>query len=239
MSKGWKLGIGIPLLLIGLVLASSMGLVLAIFGSDGKLSTPGFRANGTGVAIVADDLRIDDLPDARETFTQLQATVQVDLSSAGEDVFVGVAPAAQAQAYLEGAPIDVVTDLDAPEIRTRPVRGRGRVAPPGSQDIWVATAEDGRPLEWTLLPGEWWLVVMNADGSPGIDVSGTAAVEVPVLGAFVVAVLIVGLALMAGGLAFVISAIRMGSRTRRDAPPPPPPPSTSGRSAPPRPDAYG
>lgn len=239
MSKGWKLGIGIPLLLLGLVLAGSTGLALSFFGADGRLTSPAFHAATEGVAIVADDIQIDDLPGARDTFTQLQATVELDLSGVSGDIFIGVAPAADARAYLRDAPIDVVSDFDPFALRTRPVRGRANVERPGSQDFWVASTDGGRPLTWDLVPGDWWLVVMNVDGSAGVDVGGTASVEVPVLGAALAVLLVVGLAMLAGGLIFVVSAARTGARTRAGTPPPPPPPTVGGRPAPPRPDSLG
>jgi hypothetical protein len=237
MSKGWKLGIGIPLLLLGLLLAGSMGLVLSFLGTEGRFTSPELRAAGDGVAIVAEDIRFEDLPEARETFTQLQATIRVDLRSANGDIFVGIAPATEAEEYLDGAAIDVVTDLEPLGVRTRTIAGKGDVEPPGAQDIWVVSTDSERPLEWTLLPGDWWLVVMNVDGSAGVDVAGTAGVEVPVVGAVVIALLIVGLALLAGGLGFIISATR--TRPPVHAATPAPPPIVGGRPAPPRPDAFG
>jgi hypothetical protein len=238
MSKGWKLGIGIPLLLLGLVLAGTMGLVLSFLGTDGRFTSPELRAAGDGVAIVAEDIRFEDLPEARETFTQLQGTIRVDLRSANGDIFVGIAPAAEAEEYLDGAAIDVVTDLEPLGVRTRTIAGKGDVEPPGAQDIWVVSTDSERPLEWTLLPGDWWLVVMNVDGSAGVTVAGTAAVEVPVVGAVVIVLLVVGLALLAGGLGFIISATRSRPRVHA-ATPAPPPPVVGGRPAPPRPDAFG
>jgi len=242
VSRGWKLGIGIPMLLIGLVLAASMGLVLSFFGPGGRLRSPELRASSDGVAIVADDIKLDGFPDARETFTQLQATVEVDLTSVEGDLFIGVAPAAEARSYLEGAPIAIVTELVPFGLRTRDVPGDGGVGAPGSRDIWVASSEGGRPLSWTLLPGDWWLVVMNADGSAGVDVTGTASIHAPVLGTVVLVLLIVGLGLLAGGLGFVISGTRATPRAKRGAPPPPPPPAAGlggGVTPPPRPDAFG
>lgn len=244
MPKGLKLVVGIPLLLIGMLMAAGMGLVLSLLGVDGRLSSPELRASSQGVAIVADDIPLDEFPEARDAFTQLQAMVELDFGSgsgSGSDgIFLGIAPASQARDYLEDAPIDRVTDFDPfgiAQTASRP--GSGDVGPPGAQDFWVTTSEGGRPLSWTLLPGEWWLVVMNADGSAGVEVAGTASVHVPALTVVVVIFLIVGLGLLAGGIFFVISATRMHPRIRRDAPPPPPPPLVGSRVAPPRPDAFG
>jgi hypothetical protein len=239
VSKGWKLGFGIPLLLLGLVLVGSGGLMLSFIGADGRLTSPAFHAASEGVAIVADDIQIENLPGARDTFTGLQATVELDITSTGGDLFIGVAPAEDAMSYLRDAPIDVVSDFDPFDVRTRPIRGRGQVEPPSSQDFWVASTEGGRPFSWELLPGEWWLVVMNPDGSAGVDVGGTASIDVPVLGAAVAGLLVFGLATLAGGLIFVISATRTAPRARPGTPPPPPPSGLGGRPAPPRPDAIG
>jgi hypothetical protein len=238
VARGLKLGIGIPLVLLGLVLAAGVGLALSLFGPDGRLSSPEVRGRSDGVAIVMEDIHIDGVPRAMDTFTQLQATAELDLTSPGGDVFVGIAPAAEARAYLKGAPIDVVTDVDVHggpvELRTRSIRGRGDVAPPASQDFWIASTQGEHRISWTLVPGDWWLVVMNADGSRGVDVAGTASIDVPFLAGVMWGLLIVGVAMLAGGIALIVSATRAPRAQARAIPAPPATPAGGG--APPRPD---
>ena len=237
MSRGWKLGIGIPLALIGLIVAASMGLVLSLFGPDGRLSSPELHASTEGVALVVEDIHIDALPDARETFTQLQARAELEVEDG--NIFMGIAPESEARVYLEGARIDVVTEIAFGDVQTQTVKGKGSVEPPGSQDIWVVSTEGDQPLSWTLIPGAWWLVVMNADGSSGVDVTGVASIDIPLLAGFAWVILVVGLGMLAGGVALMISGARTPRKGDVGAPPPPPPTGVARGAPPPRPDTFG
>ena len=57
-------------------------------------------------------------------------------------------------------------------------------AAPDGQDIWVATTEGAgrRTLDWDVRDGRWSVVVMNADGSRGVDTEISAGAEVAFLG---------------------------------------------------------
>lgn len=218
--------------------------MLAIFGLDGRLHLDGLRASSRGVAILADDLQLRDFPDARDAFIELRAVVEVGVHSSSGEIFVGIGRADDVAGYLEGAPIDRVQDLDPIQIDLRQVPGTGSVARPGSQDFWAESVEGAgaQTLSWRLERGTWSLVVMNADGSRGIDVTADAAIDVPLLGRTALVLLVAGLALLAGGLAFVISGTRTPRKRNASQPPAPPgapahaPPAAA---TPPRPDAFG
>ena len=54
---------------------------------------------------------------------------------------------------------------------------------PGTQDFWVASAtgSGARTLVWDPADGSWTVVVMNADGRPGIDVGADLGARMPAL----------------------------------------------------------
>src|SRR5215212_8598733 len=60
--------------------------------------------------------------------------------------------------------------------RTEAVSGDRAPADPAGEDIWSAsTSGTGtQSLEWDIEDGDWSAVVMNADGSPGVDVRASA-----------------------------------------------------------------
>ena len=59
--------------------------------------------------------------------------------------------------------------------------GKRRATPPGRERFWSASARGtgDQTLEWDLRDGDWSVVVMNADGSPGVDVELDAGAKVP------------------------------------------------------------
>ena len=53
---------------------------------------------------------------------------------------------------------------------------------PAAQTFWAATSTGGRQLEWKAREGEWTVVVMNADATPGVRVDAKAGAKLPLLG---------------------------------------------------------
>jgi hypothetical protein len=88
--------------------------------------------------------------------------------------------------------------------------GPNAPAPPGDQTFWRASVQgDGtQDLVWAIEPGDWMLVVMNADGSRGIDVSGSIGAEAPWLLAVGIGLLAAGVVLLAIGLTLVLFVAR-------------------------------
>jgi hypothetical protein len=76
-------------------------------------------------------------------------------------------------AYLRGIAHDRMANFDLEPFTVRFNRVPGGPAPsPAAQPFWVATASGPGPqtLLWNKERGAWSAVVMNADGSPGVDV---------------------------------------------------------------------
>ena len=222
MSRGLKLAIGIPLIVLGALLVIGGGASVAFIGVDGRFST-GWRAHGDGVAVVVDSVDVRDLP-RQKTLVDLQTEVELSARGAGE-VFLGVAPAGDAEAYLAGAAIDRVDHVATfnGELQVIPVAGADAVAPPDEQDIWVVSSggPGERRIRWQVEPGDWWVVVMNADGSAGVDVDGDATFRLPFLGPVAVAVLLFGLVILGGGVALLILGLRTPPKGMVAVPPPP------------------
>ncbi|MGZ4695481.1 MAG: DUF4389 domain-containing protein [Acidimicrobiales bacterium] len=129
-------------------------------------------------------------------------TVRLQVQSTGQQpAFVGIARQADVDRYLSG-----VAHAELRNIRVQPfaaeyryVDGSNSVTPPGEETIWVRSAEGTglQSIDWKLESGRWALVVMNADGSPGVSVNASAGAKAPwVFG--------VGLGLTLGGLALGI-----------------------------------
>jgi hypothetical protein len=102
---------------------------------------------------------------------------------AGKDVFVGIAPTRDVSRYLRGTAHASVTDLDYHPFHVDYATSGGarRAAVPARQHIWAAEAHGHgeQTVTWDVADGDWSVVVMNADGSPGIDADVRAGANLP------------------------------------------------------------
>jgi hypothetical protein len=77
----------------------------------------------------------------------------------------------------------VVADLDFSPFRVDYDRapGKGHPAAPASQHFWAASAQgcQTQTLTWDVADGDWSVVVMNADGSAGMDARVSARAKLP------------------------------------------------------------
>jgi hypothetical protein len=158
------------------------------------------------------------------------ATVRLRAASETADVFVGIAPRADIERYLD--------DVQRTEIRTvryfpfeieyRDVTGSRAPALPVDQDIWVASASgpDVQELEWSIAPGDWGVVVMNADASAGVTAELQAAVRSDLIAPAATALIVTGAILLLVGIPMlVVGATVLGratSRAHADTPQPGP-----------------
>jgi hypothetical protein len=221
VKRGLKLGIGIPLLLIGLFMTLGGIALLVLVGTDGTFSLPATRATSTGHALVLETLDVGENFPASGSFA---ATVGVTVVGDGGDVFVGIGPAADVARYLRGVQVDRIVQVNWPGgMRTEPGgRGSRTPDPPDEQSFWVAKSQGASAgLDWSLTGGDWTMVIMNTDGSADVSVTASGTLSLPALGPIGIALLVAGLGVLAGGVLLTIS----GSKTPRP-----------GRTPPPRPD---
>ncbi|MGE5226168.1 MAG: hypothetical protein ACM3OO_04765 [Planctomycetaceae bacterium] len=212
MKRGLKLGFGIAMVLIGLGATIFGVAAMVLVGPDGTFSIADRHAQGDGHALVFDELALrGNLPTSGDLATTLDLSVQ----GASQDVFVGIGPTPLVRRYLGDASIDKVVQVNWPGgVRTEPVPGTGTPRPPGGQPFWVA-ANSGRAasISWTVQGGDWTVVVMNANASPGVDVTGSLSVSLPILGPAGVLTLVFGVVFLVAGVLLTIS----GAKTPRAA----------------------
>ena len=127
----------------------------------------------------------------------------------GAPVFVGIAPTRDVERYLDGTAHAVVDDVDSSPFHAdyRTLDGDRTPAAPGAQGFWSASTEGrgAQSLSWDVEDGDWSVVVMNADGSPGVAADVSAGVRITWLAAAGWSVGGGGLLLLsaAAGMAFV------------------------------------
>jgi hypothetical protein len=102
---------------------------------------------------------------------------------AGKQLFVGIARTPDVTRYLRGTAHTSVTDIDYHPFHVdyATTGGARRAAAPAAQRIWAAQAHGrgAQTLTWDVADGDWSVVVMNADGSPGVDADVRAGANVP------------------------------------------------------------
>lgn len=229
MKRGLKLGIGIPMVLIGFFVTLGGIVLVTMVGLDGSFQLPSMRATSEGHALLFDAIYVrGDLPSSGS----FSATLKIEATGEDEALFVGVGPTSGVGDYLAGVKGDRVVQVDWPgEVRTEPLPGGVAVpAPPTGETFWEAS-ESGTGtlnLDWVVTGGDWTIVVMNADGGAGVEVEGNVTVTMPALGPISVALLVFGLVVLVVGALLTIS----GAKTPRSVAAP-----IVAGSAPPRPDA--
>jgi hypothetical protein len=179
---------------------------------DGFLMSPSENFSTLSYAVVSERADIDT-DGAEWALDTLLGTVRIR-SESERSVFVGVAPAADVDRYLEGVEHDVVTDLDStgdPKYARRP--GSAPAAAPTTETFWAESAAGTgeQAVDWEPEDGDWRVVLMNDDGSRGVsaDVS---------IGAELDTVLWIGIGLLVvGGLVAAAAALAITAGTRRRA----------------------
>jgi hypothetical protein len=176
---------------------------------DGFLMSPGEDFFTPTYAIASESADIDT-GGAEWAVKGFLGTIRIR-SESGHAVFVGIARASDAAAYLDGVDHVVVTDLDHDNPRYSPRPGAAPSGPPGAETFWVASLSGSgeQTLEWEPEDGDWTVVAMNADASRGV------ASELSI-GAELDSVLWIGIGLLvAGGVLAVLAALAVTAGARR------------------------
>jgi hypothetical protein len=129
-------------------------------------------------------------------------------------VFVGIAPTGAVDRYLRDVPRTLLRGFGGHDTTT--IAGQAAPAAPGSTAIWVAQASGTgqQTLTWTPRAGDWTVVVMNADATRGVSVTGDVGATVPSLPWVAGGLLTAGTLLMLAALLLVIVPVRRSGPPR-------------------------
>jgi hypothetical protein len=195
--------VGLSLLLGGAAVITAQ---LALRDGNGYYNSPAYRLSTTADAVVLDNVHLDfDATPLRRD--RWEATARIEARGTDDrPVFVGIASQTDIDAYLTGVAHERVTDVHRTHLDTSPVRGTVRATMPTDQRFWVASATGpGRQeVTWPVQEGRWAVVVMNADATPGVDLTTSAAVHVPYLAEVAMVSLIAGVLALLGCISAAI-----------------------------------
>lgn len=218
--SGWTAGrivalaIGALLVLvsIGLLGASGVALWANLPQRDaaGYVTTDVHTFSTSGSALVTDSIGLDS-PGVGWLYSSVMlGEVRIRVTPVGSDspVFVGIGPSNDVDHYLAGVNHTLISEFWENQVQT--IEGGAQASAPGTQDFWVATATGPGPqtLTWDPANGSWTVVVMNADGRPGIGVGADLGAKLPALLGIAIGSLVLGGIFLVGGALLIVGAIR-------------------------------
>ena len=217
--------LGVLLLLPALALLLGGGVLLwadqSQRNSDGYLLSPTGQVTAPGYAVVSDRIDLSTSGDGVPVSAAL-GTARVQATANGPALFVGIGPSDQVSAYLGGVQRTVIDDLgNDGAVQGSDVAGTAPSGPPQAQTFWAEQATGGgrQQLSWDPAQGNWTFVVMNADGSAGVDTDLRVGAELPALTGIAVGLLIGGALLTLVAVLLIVLAARR-RRPRGQYPPP-------------------
>ena len=145
------------------------------------------------------------------------ATVRLSAASTNSDVFIGIAPKADIDHYLDDVKRTEISSVRyfPFEVEYRDVPGSHAPTPPTEQDFWTESAAGSgtQQIQWSVAPGQWGVVVMNADGTPGVTADLQAAVRSDLISPIATSLIIIGAVLLLIGLPMlIVGAVILGRR---------------------------
>jgi hypothetical protein len=192
--------------LIGLALGVTGVVLLLLTGRDGAFGGSAGTLSTQRYALVSDAAGLGT--------GGLDATVRVRVESTdGGPVFLGVGPAAAVDRYLSGVGYDELTAVRLSPLRATlvPHEGAGGPARPAGQRVWTvsATGSGQQTIDVPVRTGGQRLVVMNADGSAGVEVTAALSLRAPFLRTLAIWLL------AAGGVAAPVGGVLLAIGVRR------------------------
>jgi uncharacterized membrane protein len=222
---------GIIGLLISIGLLAGGGTLLwadnTIKDSDGFYTTETIQIEKDSHAIVTGPADIDidtgwdwgwgwDLGDL------VTLKVEGSNNNPSNQIFIGVATESDLDAYLGSVEYDEMTNLHIYPYSVDYINHPGNIVPgaPISQTFWTeSTYGTGTQiLEWELEPGSHSLVLMNDDGSAGIDMDIVFGAKVPLLFGIAVGLLVGGTAALSISISMIYFAARRRETVTTETP---------------------
>ncbi len=179
--------------------------------SDDFFVSDGHRFERFSFAIASEG--VDVLTGAPGWFADL-LTDPVDVrikgsSNTGSSLFLGIGDADDVEAYLADVAYDEVSSIEfeGADVDYTHRDGSAQPGAPAAETFWVASSEGVgvQTVDWSVQQGEWSVVVMNADGSVGVDAD-------LVLGARISNIIVVAWIVLAVGVVLLVVGLWLFSR---------------------------
>lgn len=216
-AAGWSggriaavaIGVLLVLLSLGLVGAGGTALWADRTQREGGYVTTDvheFSTSGSALATVSTELGSAGTGWLYAPGLLHKVRIRVTPVNSDSPLFVGIGRSTDVDRYLAGVNHTVITEFWRNE--TEAIGGGAPQSSPASQDFWVASDKGpgARTVVWDPADGSWTVVVMNADGKPGIAVGADLGARMPAVLWIAVGVLAAGAVFMAGGALLIAGA---------------------------------
>ena len=204
-TLGALLGLG---LLAG---AGAMGWANYQQRDNGYFTTPPGRFAADGYALTSPrlDLMTEDRPGRGPATVPGSILIRGSGADPAKQIFIGIAPQASVATYLADVQHSEITEVHFSPFRAQyqAVPGSRTPARPAEQIFWTASATGpgAQELKWDLRPGNWAIVIMNADASTPVGVDLQAGARSDLLWPILIGLLVGGLLLLAVGVPLIIA----------------------------------
>ena len=231
-DTGWDLARVFAVLMGGLLVLVAFGLIMGgstmrvvnkeIIGSDGYIMTGVERLQSNSYAIVFEDIDInidDDSERIAQRFSNLVTfKMTAESNTPGEEVFIGLIQDNSAQGFLEDVEYDRLVgrnweydpwSSNFPDYTLVHSDGTRAAVTPLVLSSWIehASGQGEQTITWNPVEGNYWVIVMNADGSAGVDADFQMGVKTPLLKSIGDILLTAGLAIGLIGAYLVYIAV--------------------------------
>ena len=217
--SGWSAGritavvVGALLVLLSLALlgGGGTGIWAELTQRDaGYVTTGTHNFSTSGSALVTESTHLGS-PGVGWLYSPgLLGTVRIRATplSNGSTLFVGIGRSSDVDRYLAGVNRTVISDFFGDKVKV--VGGGDLASAPGAQHFWVAssTGSGARTLKWEPHSGSWTVVVMNANGRPGVGAQTDLGARMPAVVWIAIGFVIAGIVFLTGGVMLIAGAIR-------------------------------
>jgi hypothetical protein len=190
---------------------------------DGYLSTHTHQFEGGTRALATENLDVDLDAGNFVLDSEDLGKVRLEVESRNDKpVFVGIARTSDVASYLAGVSHTTITDVDTSPFDAdySDHAGDRRPVAPADSHIWAASEHGSgkQTLHWDIEDGDYSVVVMNADGSRGVDADVSAGANIPFLDEIGWSALGSGGFVLVSGLALLVMGIRRPGNPTGTAP---------------------
>jgi hypothetical protein len=129
-------------------------------------------------------------------------------SQHAQPMFIGIARTRDVDRYLAGTGYATIQHLASDEVKDH--AGRAQTVPPTRVSNSAASTKGTGPLtlQWKPRGGDWSIVLMNSDASPGVALHGSLNAKAPILPWLASGLLFVGAVMACGGALLIVRGVR-------------------------------
>lgn len=243
--------LGTILIVVGIGAGGVGGTLAALTGPDAAISGEAGTVNGNGYALVFNEFTINTAG-GEEALKRIAEFRLSATSTTGNEIFLGIAPADDVNAYLRTTAREIVSDLSDGTARVVPIPGNTVPGKPAEQSFWSAQSQGTSPsISLATSGANQTLVIMNVDAAQQVSVDLMIGIESAALFPIGLGLVFVGVLFLVLGIWLIVAAFRPKSDQTPPAPPaplyppeiqpsnvaaataasPPMPPSTTGPAA--------